>query len=234
MLTFPKNLREFDKMFASEGACVEFLEDVRWTNGFKCQDCGEHEYWQIQPGIRRCQACRFKNHVKAGTIFESSHLELRVWFQAIWWVTSQKTGISALNLQKNIGLGSYRTAWLLLHKIRNAMIQADRAPLHGEVEVDEAFIGGVKSGKRGRGAEGKELIVIAAECDGKKRVGRVRIQRIPDASGDVLEAFILANVASDIQAVSSWMGHLDVAMSFKVYRDRDRVLVGQAPIEKAS
>jgi transposase-like protein len=122
-------------------------------------------------------------------------LDLKTWFQAIWWVTSQKTGISALNFQKNVGIGSYRTAWLLFHKIRNAMIHSDRSPLNGEVEVDEAFIGGVRSGKRGRGAEGKELIVIAAECSGLKRVGRARIQRIPNASAEVLEAFILSTVA---------------------------------------
>ena len=91
-------------------------------------------------------------------------------------------------------MGSYRSAWLLLHKIRNAMIHADRSPLHGEVEVDEAFIGGVRSGKRGRGAEGKELVVIAAECAGIKRVGRIRIERIPDASAASLELFIKTNI----------------------------------------
>jgi transposase-like protein len=196
VLTFPKNLREFDKIFASEEECISFLEKVRWARGFVCQSCGREKYWQILPGIRRCQGCRFKNHVKVGTIFESSRLDLRIWFQAIWWITSQKTGVSALSLQKNIGLGSYRTAWLLLHKIRNSMIQADRSLLRGEIEVDEAFVGGVRAGKRGRGAEGKQLVVIAAECDGKRRVGRARIQRIPDASGDVLESFIMANVES--------------------------------------
>jgi transposase-like protein len=122
-------------------------------------------------------------------------LSLKTWFYAIWWVTVQKTGVSALGLQKNLGLGSYRSAWLLLHKIRTAMIHADRSLLQGEVEVDEAMIGGVRSGKRGRGAEGKELIVIAAECAGKKRVGRVRMQRIPDASANSLENFIKANIA---------------------------------------
>lgn len=120
---------------------------------------------------------------------------MKTWFYAIWWISAQKTGISALNLQRNIGIGSYRSAWLLLHKIRNAMVYADRSLLQGEVEVDEAFIGGVRTGKRGRGAEGKDLIVIAAECSGRRRVGRIRIQRIPDASADSLETFIIDNVA---------------------------------------
>ena len=195
MLVYPKNLREFDKIFVSDDACLEFLSEVRWSSGFKCQSCQSEKFWNLEPGIRRCQDCKFKNYVRAGTIFDSSKLPLKTWLHAIWWVTSQKTGISALNLQKNIGLGSYRSAWLLLHKIRNAMIHVDRSPLHGEVEVDEAFIGGVRSGKRGRGAEDKELIVIAAECSGAKRVGRVRIQRIPNASAETLEAFVIATIA---------------------------------------
>lgn len=194
-MAYPKNLREFDKIFSSDEACLHFLENVRWSNGFKCQSCQHDQYWPLGPGLRRCQSCRFKNYVRAGSIFDSSHLNLKTWFHAIWWVTTQKTGVSALNLQKNIGLGSYRSAWLLLHKIRNAMIHADRSQLQGNVEVDEAFIGGVRSGKRGRGAEGKQLIVIAAEYSGEKRVGRARILRIPDASAPTLEAFILANIA---------------------------------------
>lgn len=195
MFNYPKNLREFDKIFESEAACLRFLEDVRWSIGFKCQSCQSERFWNLEPGIRRCQDCKFKNYVRAGTIFDSSRLSLKTWFHAIWWVASQKTGISALNLQKNIGLGSYRSAWLLLHKIRNAMIQVERSHLQGELEVDEAFIGGVRSGKRGRGAEDKQLIVIAAECSGEKRVGRIRVQRIPNASADVLEAFVIANIS---------------------------------------
>ena len=195
MFEFPKNLLEFDKMFSSDEKCLLFLEQVRWRAGFICQSCGADKYWQLGPGLRRCCSCRFKNYVRAGSIFDSSRLSLRTWFHAIWFVTTQKTGVSALNLQKNIGLGSYRSAWLLLHKIRNAMIHPDRSLLQGDVEIDEVFIGGVRSGKRGRGAEGKELIVIAAECSGTKRVGRARAQRIPNASADVLEAFVLSAVA---------------------------------------
>lgn len=195
MLEYPKNLREFDEMFATEDACLIFLEAVRWSKGFSCQSCQHIKFWQLGPGLRRCQSCRTKNYVRANSIFASSRLSLKIWFHAIWWFTAQKTGVNALNFQKNIGLGSYRSAWLLLHKIRNAMVHADRSLLQGEVEIDEAFIGGVRSGKRGRGAEGKELVIIAAECSGAKRVGRARIQRISNASAKSIESFILANVA---------------------------------------
>lgn len=208
---FPKNLREFDKIFVSEHACLRFLEQIRWEKGFKCQRCGSDKYWDLATGLRRCQICRFKNSVKTGTIFESSRLPLKTWFDAIWWISVQKTGVSALSLQKNIGIGSYRSSWLLLHKIRNAMIHADRTLLQGEVEIDEAMIGGVRSGKRGRGAEGKELIVIAAECVGEKRVGRIRIQRIPDASKESLEPFILTNIAKgSIIHTDGWGGYNDI------------------------
>jgi transposase-like protein len=210
-LEYPKSLREFDLIFPDDDACLHFLENLRWHLGFECRACGGDKYWPQSTGLRRCRVCRFDNSVKVGSIFESSRLPLKTWFYAIWWITSQKTGVSALNLQKNLGIGSYRTAWLLLHKIRNSMIHADRSLLQGDVEVDEAFIGGVRTGKRGRGAEGKELIVIAAECSGEKRVGRIRIQRVPDASTRNLETFILANVApgSTIHT-DGWRSYNDV------------------------
>ena len=194
-MEYPKNLQEFDRTFSNDDAWLHFLETIRWGAGFKCLACGGTDFWQRSRGLRLCKSCRFDNSVKAGSIFESSRLSLKTWFYAIWWITAQKTGVSALSLQRILGLGSYRSAWLLLHKIRSAMVYAERSLLQGEVEVDEALIGGVRSGKRGRGAEGKELIVIAAECSGEKRIGRIRIQRIPDATTESLEAFIKTNIA---------------------------------------
>lgn len=213
-MEYPKNLREFDRIFPDDDACLRFLEEVRWSKGFVCQECDGTTFWPLSAGVRRCQSCRFKNRVRAGSIFESSRLGLKTWFYAIWLVTAQKTGMNALNLQKNLGLGSYRSAWLLLHKIRNAMIYPDRSLLSGDVEVDEAFIGGFRKGGRGRGAEGKELIVIAAEFSGTKRVGRVRIQRIPDATAETLTSFVLGNVAKGSTIhTDGWTGYVDVAKS---------------------
>lgn len=212
-MKYPENLREFDKIFKDDEACLKFLEQIRWKSGFECQACGGDKYWVQATGLRRCRSCFFDNSVKVGSVYESSRLPLKTWFYAIWWMTSQKTGVSALNLQKNLGLGSYRTAWLLLHKIRNSMVHADRSLLQGEVEVDEAFIGGFRSGKRGRGAEGKELVVIAAECSGEKRVGRIRIQRVPDATAENLETFVMANIkpGSTIHT-DGWKSYSDVKL----------------------
>lgn len=210
-MEYPKNFREFDRTFANDEACLRFLEQVRWGKEFKCQRCDANKFWTMSTGLRRCQSCRFKNSVKAGAIFQSSRLPLKTWFQGIWWITVQKNGVSALNFQKNIGIGSYETSWVLFHKIRKAMIQVDRSLLQGDVEVDEAFIGGVRSGKRGRGAEGKELIVIAAEFSGKSRIGRIRIQRIPDASANSLEQFITANITKGSTIhTDGWNGYTNV------------------------
>ncbi len=183
-MDYPRNLREFDRLFAHKDACLHFLEKVRWASDFACQRCGSSEYWTLSTGLRRCRKCRFKNSVKTGTIFESSRLPLKMWFYAIWWITAQKTGVSALDLQKDIGLGSYRSAWLLLHKIRNAMVQADRSPLLGDVEIDLVELGAAE----------KQLVAIAAEFSGLKRIGRVRIERIRDVHSWSLESFLAANV----------------------------------------
>lgn len=125
----------------------------------------------------------------AGTIFAATHLPLQVWFRAVWLVTSQKSGASALGLQRVLGLGSYETAWSWLHKLRRAMVRPGRERLRGVVEVDEAFIGGVTPGADGRDGEGKALVVIATEADGPG-IGRIRLGRVPDASAASLHGFI--------------------------------------------
>jgi len=124
-------------------------------------------------------------------VFERTRKPLRVWFQAIWLVTSQKHGASALGLQRILRLGSYQTAWTWLHKLRRAMVRPGRERLHGSVEVDETYVGGVAAGgKRGRSAKNKEIVVIAVEVLRPKRFGRIRMRRVPDVSGDSLVPFI--------------------------------------------
>ncbi|MGZ3694266.1 MAG: IS1595 family transposase [Bdellovibrionota bacterium] len=184
-MDYPKNLREFDRLFAHKDACLHFLEQVRWGNSFRCQNCAGKDYWTLSTGLRRCQVCRFKNSVKTGTIFESSRLPLKMWFYSIWWITAQKAGVSALDLQKDVGLGSYRSAWLLLHKIRNAMTHADQTLLQGDIEVDEATIGTARG----------ELLTVAAEFSGLKRIGRIRIERLSSTAAGSLNSFLTANIA---------------------------------------
>ena len=137
----------------------------------------------------RCQGCRSNTSVTAGTIFQDSHLSLRLWFRAMWLLTNQKTGMSALGLQRALGLGSYRTAWMCLHKLRRAMVRPGREALSGEVEVDETMVGGREKGSGGRHIGKKSLVIIAAEVRGPG-TGRIRIQQIPDTSKEHLMAFI--------------------------------------------
>ena len=117
-----------------------------------------------------------------GTVFQDTRKPLRQWFQAMWHVTNQKQGVSALGLQAALGLGGYHTAWTWLHKLRRAMVRAGRDRLSGMVEVDEVFVGGEKAGKSGRGAMGKTLVLVAAQEAGPRKIGRIRLRRIPDAA----------------------------------------------------
>jgi transposase-like protein len=189
MEDYPKTILEFEARFASEKACREYLLALRWPEGFHCPACGHLKAWWTGRDLLHCAGCGHQTSVIAGTIFQDTHKPLRLWFRAMWYVTSQKSGVSALGLQRVLGLGSYHTAWAWLHKLRRAMVRPGRDRLAGTVEVDEVYIGGEKPGKRGRGAAGKCLVVIAAEKDGG-RTGRIRLRRVLDASAKSLHGAI--------------------------------------------
>ena len=176
---------EFEERFNSEKACLEYLIQIRWPNGFCCPRCGHEKAWITKRGLYRCKLCDTQTSVTAGTIFHDRRKPLMLWFRAIWYVVNQKNGVSALGLQKILGLGSYRTAWTWLHKLRCAMVRPGRDRLSGIVEVDETYIGGKKPGKQGRGAEGKSLVLVAVEDKGE-HFGRIRLCHIADASAKSL------------------------------------------------
>ena len=207
MENYPRNLMEFEKQFASEEACRQYLAELRWPDGFQCPRCENHKAWKTSQNLYYCVKCKYKTSVTSGTIFQDTSKPLKIWFRAMWYVTNQKHGVSALGLQRALGLGSYRTAWSWLHKLRCAMVRPDRDRLSGEIEVDEAFFGGPKPGKRGRGADGKELVLIAAEKDGK-RVGRIRLQRISDASAESLNKAIMTSIQpNSVVCTDGWQGY---------------------------
>jgi hypothetical protein len=209
---YPRNYPELLAWFPDDAACLRYLERLRWGEAFSCRFCdaADGEYWQMADGLRRCASCRRESSVTAGTIFDKTRTPLVSWFAAVWYVVNQKNGVSALGLQRVLGLGSYETAWVWLHKLRRAMVRPDRDMLVGAVEVDETLVGGVKPGKPGRSTEGKALVVIAAEChDGGP--GRIRMRRILNASGDVLSEFVLDNVARGCEVrTDSWNGYNDI------------------------
>src|SRR5437868_7001795 len=189
MEDYPRNLKEFDLRFRSEDVCREYLLQLRWPDGFRCPRCGCRENSPVRTVLLRCRNCRHQTSVTAGTILQDTRSSLRLWFQAMWWVTSQKNGVSALGLQRVLGLRKYETAWTWLHKLRRAMVRPGRDLLTGRVEVDEAYLGGQEEGLTGRQREEKALIVVAAQEDGRG-IGRIRMRQIPDASAKSLGAFL--------------------------------------------
>jgi hypothetical protein len=186
---YPRTLLELEKRFSSEEACREYLFIIRWPEGFTCPRCDGKAVWPMRRGLWKCGACGYQASVTAGTIFQDSHLPLIMWFRAMWYVTSQKNGASALGLQRVLGLGSYKTAWALLHKLRRAMVRPGRDRLRGTVEVDETYWGGDEEGVVGRLTEEKDMIIVAAE-EGSKGIGRIRLRRIPDTTRMSLHGFI--------------------------------------------
>ncbi|MGB8367799.1 MAG: IS1595 family transposase [Verrucomicrobiia bacterium] len=185
---YPRTLLEMEQRFSDEAACRAYLFALRWPQGFVCPACGGRGL-AIRRDLRRCLRCGRETSVLAGTIFQDSKLPLRLWFRAMWLVTSQKSGVSALGLQRALGLGNYKTAWALLHKLRRAMVRPGRDRLAGVVEVDEAYWGGEEAGVRGRQTADKALIVVAAQADGPG-IGRIRLRHIPDTSRATLHGFI--------------------------------------------
>lgn len=222
MEDYPRTLLEFEDRFRTEQACRTYLVQLRWPEGFQCRSCGCRQSWQrSRRDVLVCRACRTHVSVTAGTIFQDSHLPLRVWFRAMWWITNQKHGVSALGLQRALGLGSYRTAWTCLQKLRRAMVRPGREPLTEEVEVDEVFIGGVEPGKGKRHlGETKALVAVAAEARGPG-IGRIRLQRIPDASGQSLVGFVQTAVASGAVVITDgWTAYPGLTRHGYVHRPR--------------
>jgi len=207
MEDYPLSLIDFEKRFSTEEDCRDYLFQLRWPNGFICPRCNNQKAWPISTFHYECSNCNYQVSVIAGTIFHKTHKPLTIWFRVIWWFTGQKNGASALNLQRMLGLKSYSTAWTWLHKLRRAMVTPGRNLLYGIVEADETYIGGVKPGKRGRGAEGKVPVFIGAEVI-ETKIGRIRLQRIPDASASSLENAIERNIRiGSIIRTDDWNGY---------------------------
>lgn len=208
MEDYPKNLMELENRFSSEEECQRYLISLRWPTGFICPRCNCSKSWPLRRYTFQCQDCGYQASVKSGTIFEGSRSPLTVWFRAIWWVTSQKNGASALGLKRILGLGSYETAWTWLHKIRRAMVRPGRDNLSGVIEVDETYIVGLEEGLRGRGAGNKALVIIATQMVEKRKIGRIRMMKIPDASSESLHGFIGSAIEPGSTVITdAWTGY---------------------------
>jgi transposase-like protein len=206
---FPVSIVEFQRRFADEQACLEYLAASRWPGGFRCPGCGGGQAWVLaRRYLWECASCGRQTSVTAGTVLHNTRTPLTLWFWAAYLMSTHTPGISASQLQRQLGIGRYETAWLILAKLRRAMVAPERAPLAGEIEVDEAFIGGCNSARRGgRDRTGKVLTAVAAEVRGPG-TARIRLQILQDASRKSLQAF-LASVATPglIVHTDGWHGY---------------------------
>ena len=204
---YPRTVQDFERWFPSEAACAAYLQRVRWPEGFQCPACGASNAWRTARGLFRCAACQRQSSPTAGTIFEGTRKPLRTWFEAMWFVTNQKSGGSALGLQRILGFGSYQTAWAWLHKLRRAMVRPGRDRLSGRVEVDETYLGGPEEDVHGRQTESKVLLVVAAQEEGKG-IGRIRVRSVPDASADRLMPFVEDSIEpGSVVHTDGWLGY---------------------------
>jgi len=205
---YPRTLVEFDTFFPDEAACRQFLERLRWPNGFICPACGRGgPGWRMETGLHLCPGCRRQVSVTAGTLFEKTRKPLRQWFLAVWEVTSAKYGASALGMQRVLGLRSYETAWAWLHKLRRAMLRPGRDRLSGEVEVDETYVGGAEEGVHGRETHDKAIVAVAAEVRGRA-IGRIRLRVVPDVAAGSLLPFVEQSVApGSVVVTDGWRAY---------------------------
>jgi transposase-like protein len=184
---------EFQDRFATEAACLDHLAASRWPEGFVCPGCGGRRAWVLERRhLWECSTCSLQTSVTAGTVMHRTHTPLRTWFWAAYLVATHHPGISAKQLQRQLGLSRYETAWLILQKLRRAMVAPERGPLTEEVEIDEFWLGGHEEGLKGSRERGKKALVgVAIEVRGA-RSGRLRLQVLPDASGPTMRDFAVA------------------------------------------
>lgn len=210
---FPRTIVEFQARFPDEHACWAYLVECRWPDGYRCPRCGcgnaallnRRRLWQ-------CTTCRYQVSVTAGTVLHKTHTPLHLWFWAAYLMSTPTPGVSAVQLQRQLGIGRYETAWMLLHKLRRAMVNPERQPLAGEVEVDECFVGGHEAGLRGGRARGeKALVAVGVEARGGGS-GRVRMAVIDDATAATLTGFVRANVMAGATVhTDAWQGYRPLA-----------------------
>jgi len=198
---YPRNWNEFLDWFADEESCLTYLEKLRWPSGFICPRCGhESEAYRASRTRLVCTECKYQGTVTAGTVFDKTRTPLRVWLAAAWYMTNQKQGVSALGLQRVLGLGSYETAWAMLHRLRRAMVRQGREQLKGCVEVDETVLAitGRKTppaGIRVRGKIVRVAMAVAVEILQPKGFGRIRLRRITGKGAAELVPFVQESVA---------------------------------------
>lgn len=208
-LHYPRSFGELHAWFRTDADCLDYLEWLRWPAGFVCPACGHAEGWRLGDGRFECARCRARTSTTAGTIFDRTRTPLTVWFAACWLFASGKDGISALSLKRTLEIGSYQTAWAMLHRLRSVLVRPGRERLSGTVEVDETYIGGEEPGLRGGRARGRKVLTgIAVEVREPKGIGRCRMAPLADGSAGSLHAFVTGHVEPGARVITdAWQGY---------------------------
>jgi transposase-like protein len=206
---YPRSVGELQAWFPTDAACLDYLEWLRWPAGFVCPRCDHAGGWQLGDGRFECSGCQARTSTTAGTIFDRTRTPLTVWFTACWMFSSEKGGVSALSLQRALEIGSYQTAWTMLHRLRSVLVRPGRERLTGTVEVDETFIGGAEPGLRGGRARGKKVLTgIAVEIREPNGLGRCRMAPLADVSAESLHAFVIDHVEPGSTVITdAWQGY---------------------------
>jgi transposase-like protein len=206
---YPTSTGDLMSWFPTDADCLDYLEWLRWPDGFVCPDCAHHGGWRLGDGRFWCAGCGERTSVTAGTIFDRTRTPMTVWFTACWLFATQKDGVSALSLQRALEIGSYQTAWAMLHRLRSVLVRPGRERLSGTVEMDETYIGGEEPGLRGGRAKGKKSLVgIAVELKEPKGYGRCRLALLADASAASLRAFLADHIVPGASVITDgWQGY---------------------------
>ena len=205
---FPRSLDEFRAWFGKHEDCLDYLEWLRWPEGFACPTCGHRAAWRLGDARLMCSGCGVRTSVTSGTIFDRTRTPLTVWFGVCWHFASGKDGIAALSLKRTVEIGSYQTAWALLQRLRSVLVRPGLERLSGPVEVGEAYVGGAESGLSGGRAHGNKVLVgVAVEVRGPKGMGRCRIAPLVDVSGASLRQLVTDHVEQGATVITDgWRG----------------------------
>lgn len=206
---YPRSLGEFQAWFRTDADCLDYLEWLRWPSGFVCPDCGHAGGWRLGDGRFMCSECGNRSSVTAGTMFDRTRTPLTVWFNVCWLFATGKDGVSALSVKRTLEIGSYQTAWAMLHRLRSVLVRPGRERLIGTVEVDETYFGGLESGLSGGRAHGKKVLtVIAVEVLEPRGYGRCRMLPIADGSAASLHPFVTDHVEPGATIITDgWQGY---------------------------
>ena len=209
---YPRSVGELRSWFGTDDDCLDYLEWLRWPDGFVCAACGQPGGWRLGDGRLRCETCRSATSVTAGTIFDKTRTPLTVWFMACWLFATQKDGVSAQSLQRALEIGSYQTAWAMLHRLRSVLVRPGRERLTGRVQVDETYMGGEEPGLRGGRQKGKKALVgVAVEVREPKGFGRCRMAVLADASAGSLHPFVTDHVEPGTTVITdAWQGYAGI------------------------